>query len=410
MEPNNPVAYSQRPKVFPKILVTIIALAIGFGGGIFFQKSKNYTPVIDNVINADKEKPEGVNFSMFWEVWDLLNQHFVDTNKLDTQKMLYGAIAGLVDSLGDPYTTFFEPKESEQFAQQIKGAFGGVGIEIGERNNVLTVIAPIKDSPADKAGILAGDTILKIEAESTAGMNVGDAVERIRGEKGTPVTLTIGRSSFKEPREFKLIRDTIKIPAVSWSMLDGNVAHLKVYVFNQNVDAEFKKAASEIVNSPAKKIILDLRNNPGGLLDSAVDLAGYFLDEGATVIIQRQADGKETIFRTDHKPMLKTYPVVILVNKGSASASEILAGALRDTRHITVVGETSFGKGSVQNIFELPNGSSIKITFAKWFTPNGTSINENGIKPDIEIIKTDKDIEEKLDPQLEEALGIIKNL
>lgn len=385
-------------------------LALGFGGGVFFQKSRSTPALVAQISNTEVGKPNDVDFRMFWNVWSLLQTNYVDKGKLDSQKMLYGAIDGLVKSVGDPYTSFFPPKESEQFAQQIKGAFGGVGIELGQRDGVLTVIAPIKDSPAERAGILAGDKIYKIDGKSTEGMDVSGAVDIIRGEQGTAVTLTIVRESLKEPKDFKLLRDTIKIPAVAWKMLDNNIAYVQVFVFNQNVDSEFKKAATEIAGSSAKRIILDLRNNPGGLLDSAVDLSGFFLDKDKVVTIQREGTGKETIYRTQRNAIIKDYPLVVIVNKGSASASEILAGALRDNRGATIVGETSFGKGSVQDIFPLDKGSSIKITFAKWFTPNGTSINENGIKPDVEVKRTEEDFNNKKDPQLDKAIELIKGL
>jgi len=335
---------------------------------------------------------------------------FVDKNKLNAEAMVYGAIEGMVNSIGDPYTVFLTPKDSESFANEIKGAFGGVGIEIGERNQTLTVIAPIKDSPAEKAGIRAGDKIIKIDDKPTAGMRVNEAVALIRGEKGTTVALTISRNGEKEAREFKLTRATIKIPAVKWKLIDGDIAYIEVFSFNQNVDSEFKKAAREITQSNAKKIILDLRNNPGGLLDSSVYLAGFFQENGKTVTAERFGDGTENLFKSSGDASLKNYPLVILVNKGSASASEILAGALRDNRKVPLIGETTFGKGSVQEIHELAGGSSLKVTIAKWYTPSGASIDENGIKPDIEVKRSDEDINNEKDPQLDRAIEIIKSL
>ncbi len=362
------------------------------------------------VIHQDSGKPADVDFSTFWEVWNLLKSNYVDKDKLNTQDMINGAIDGLVHSTGDPYTTFFSPKESKQFQEQISGSFGGVGIELGMRDDILTVIAPIKDSPAQHAGILAGDKILKIDDKSTDGMKVEEAVTLIRGPQNTSVTLSIFTPNSSKAKDVKLTRQIIKIPAVEWKMLDGNVAHLQVLIFNQNVDAEFKKAAQEIANSKAKRIILDLRNNPGGLLDSAVDLSGYFLDPNSVVTIQRDGDGKETTYHTERNGLLKGYPVIILLNKGSASASEILAGTLKDNRNVLIVGETSYGKGSVQDIFQLPGKASIKITFAKWFTPSGISISKEGIKPNIEVLRSDEDIKGENDPQLDKALELIKGL
>ncbi len=410
MEQNNLVAHSQRNKIFLQVLIPLIAVAIGFGSGVYFQKSRADSPALQTIVNQDNGKPNGVDFAIFWDAWNLLHKNYVDKGNLDTQKLVYGAIDGMVNSIGDPYTVFFPPKESKAFAEQIQGSFGGVGIELGNRENMLTVVAPIKGTPAERAGILAGDRIAKIDGISTEGMKVEEAVNKIRGPKGTSVTLLITRESAKEPQDYKLIREIIKIPAVAWKMVDGNVAYLQVFIFNQNVDAEFKKAADEISRSSATRIVLDLRNNPGGLLDSAVNLSGYFLDAGTIVTTEKFGNGLGNAFKTEPNGKLKSYPLVILINKGSASASEILAGALHDQRQVTLVGETSFGKGSVQEVDELPKGSSLKITIAKWYTPNGASINENGIKPTIEASRSDEDIKNDRDPQLDKALEIIKNL
>ena len=404
------MAHSERHEVFQKVvskkyltpIIIVICLAVGFGGGLAYDRYEEQ--------RFDATKPEDVDLGTFWHVWNLLHENFVDKDNVKTQDLVYGAIEGMVGSLDDPYTVFFPPVESKAFTEQIQGAFGGVGIEIGMRDNVLTVIAPIKDTPAYSAGLLAGDRIIKIDDKSTEGMKVQEAVTLIRGPKGTTVTLTIFRESLKTTKEVQLTRETIKIPAVEWELKNGSVAYLQVLVFNQNVDEEFHKAAVEITKSSATRIVLDLRNNPGGLLDSAVNLAGYFLDEGKTVTIQREGSGSETIFKTERNALLKNYPVVILINKGSASASEILAGALRDNRNIALVGETSFGKGSVQDIFNLPQGASVKITFAKWFTPNGSSIDENGIEPNVAVERTEEDFEKDLDPQLDKALELIKSL
>ncbi len=387
----------------------IIALAVGFTGGFYFKGTRIEAPVLRDLINREVGQPEKVDFSTFWDVWNLLNTRYVDKDDFNTQDLVYGAINGLVGAVGDPYTVFLEPKESEEFAQQIKGSFSGVGIEIGLRDNVLTVIAPIKDTPAARAGLLAGDKIIKIDDKSTEGMKLNEAVQLIKGKRGTEVVLTIARKG-AENKEVPIVRDNIKIPTISWELLDDNTAYLELFVFNRNVDSEFKKAAEEIVKSNADRIILDLRNNPGGLLDSAINIASYFLGADQIVTIEKFGDGTENIFRTRPNGQLKDYPVIILINKGSASASEILAGALNDNRGVTLVGETSFGKGSVQEIAELAKKASLKITIAKWLTPNGISINDNGIEPDIRVEISGEDIENSRDPQLDKARELIKNL
>lgn len=391
-------------------LIIIVALAAGFFGGFSYARGGAIAANASALINQALGKPSSVDFGLFWEAWNSIYKNYVEKAKLSTQDMVYGAINGMVDSIGDPYTMFFTPKESKEFEQEIRGAFGGVGIEIGIRNDTLTVISPIKGTPADRAGILAQDTITMIEDKPTDGIKVQDAVNLIRGPKGTSVTITIMRNSFKAPKDITLVRETITVPTVSWRMIGTDTAYLQLYIFNENVDSDFKKAAKEIVDSGAKKIILDLRNNPGGLLDSSVNIAGYFLDPGKVVTYEKFADGTQNAYQTEQNASLKSYPLIVMINKGSASASEILAGALRDNRHIVLVGETSFGKGSVQQINSLTGGTSLKVTVAKWYTPNNYSIDQNGLKPDVSVSLSDQDIETDKDPQLDKAIELIKGL
>src|SRR3989344_3218691 len=356
------------------ILSIVISLALGFTGGFWLRdlNTANSLSVVKNLIILDNSKPENVDFSLFWKVYNDLNAKYVDKGKVDPQKILYGAIDGLVNSVGDPYTVFFEPTTSKKFQEEISGSFGGVGIEIGKRNNILTVIAPIKDTPAFKAGIKAGDKILKIDGKLTADLAIEEAVNLIRGKRGTKVVLTIQNSTTKD---VELIRDAIKIPTI------------------------------------------DLRNNPGGLLDSAINLAGWFLDKNQTVVSEVFRDGTKNEFRSDGNALLKKYPTVILMNGGSASASEILAGALHDNRGIKIVGEKSFGKGSVQELANFNNGSSLKVTIAKWLTPAGISISDKGIEADVEIKFKEEDLKEEgkieigtpgKDPQLDKAIEIVR--
>ncbi len=260
------------------LIIVVVALIAGFAGGFYYRDYQSPISVVQSLINKDAGQPDTVDFALFWNVWEILHNKYVDNDKLITQELIYGAINGMVNAVGDPYTVFLKPKESEEFKQQINGSFGGIGIEIGLRKNILTVITPIKDTPAAKAGLLAGDKIIAVDKKSTEGMKVDEAVGLIRGPKGTQVTLTIVRDGANDPKDYSMTRDTIKIPAVEWKMLDEDVAYIEMFVFNKNVDDEFKKASEEIVKSSAKKIILDVRNNPGGLLDSAVNIASYFLE------------------------------------------------------------------------------------------------------------------------------------
>ena len=297
---------------------------------------------------------------------------------------------------------------------------GGVGIEIGKRDGVLTVIAPLKDTPAYKAGLKAGDKILGVDGTPTADISIEEAVNLIRGKKGTPVVLSISSDGF-DTRDVEIIRGTIKIPTVEWSIIESEgkkIAYLQIFTFNQTVDSGFQKAVQEILKSGAEGLILDLRNNPGGLLDSAINIAGWFLDENQIVTIEAFRDGSKNEFRSSGNGSLKIYPTVVLINGGSASASEILAGALRDNKGIRLVGEKTFGKGSVQELEKFKDGSSLKVTIAKWLTPNGISISDKGIEPDIEVelpleeIKNDEfDFElgtEVKDPQLDKALELLR--
>ncbi|MDP3954530.1 MAG: S41 family peptidase [bacterium] len=387
-------------------IIIVVSLTTGFFGGFLYERSREPVPILKNLVNKDVGQPGDLDFSLFWSVWDLLHERYVDRTELDTQKLLYSAIDGLVRGVGDPFTSFLEPKESEDFAREIQGSFGGVGIEIGIRDEILTVITPIVDTPAEKAGILAGDKIIKIGDKSTEGMGLDEAVNLIRGPKGTEVVLTMFREGLKEPREFKLIRSDIRIPTVKLEIKDG-VAHLRLYVFNKNTDADFEKISKEILNSGAKGIVFDLRNNPGGLLDSAVNIAGYFLEPGSVVLNERFGNGSENVFKASGSARLKNLPVVVLINRGSASASEIVAGAMRDIRGVKLIGEKSFGKGSVQQVEDLRGGSSLKVTIAKWFTPSGASIDKNGIEPDIVVERTEEDIKAQKDPQLDRAINLL---
>lgn len=400
------------------VLTITIALIAGFAGGVFFERSNGeVSNPLKTLINRDLGQPDYADFSLFWDTWNSLHNKYVDQNKLDTKKLIYGAIQGMVNSVGDPYTVFFEPPESKKFQEEISGSFGGIGIEIGKRNNILTVIAPIKDTPAFKAGLKAGDKILRIDDKPTADLSIEEAVNLIRGKRGTPVVLTIS-SNGADTKEVEIIRDTIKIPTIAWEMIESNgkkTAYLQLFTFNQNIDSEFQRAAQEILNSGAERLIIDLRNNPGGLLDSAVNIAGWFLDKDQIVTVEAFRDGSKNEFKSRGNGSLKIYQTVILINGGSASASEIVAGALHDNRDIRLVGEKTFGKGSVQELEKFRDGSSLKVTVAKWLTPNGTSISDTGIEPDVKVELPKEKIEKEefelgtpgKDPQLDEALKIL---
>lgn len=356
-------------------------------------------------------QPEEIDFSLFWEAYHKLQEKFVDKEKFDTQKIIYGAISGMVKSLEDPYTIFLSPEETKRFEEDVKGVFEGVGMEIGIRKGQLQVIAPLEGTPAQKAGLRASDKIIKIDEKSTIDMSLEEAVNLIRGPKGTQVTLTILREGWEKPKDFKITRAVIEIPSLNWEIKDKDIAYLKLYQFSEKAGSDFRKAATEILNSPAKKIILDLRNNPGGYLEIAQDISGWFLKEGEMVVIEDFGGKREQkIYKAEGPGRFLDYPMVILINEGSASASEILAGALRDNRGIILIGEKTFGKGSVQELEKLKGGSSLKITVARWLTPKGELITDKGLEPDIKVEMNDEDYNEGRDPQLDKALEVIKEM
>jgi len=316
----------------------------------------------------------------------------------------------MVKSLDDPYTLFFTPKETKKFLEDIGGSFEGVGMEIGIRKGQLQIIAPIEGTPAQKAGLRAGDKILKIGDVLTMDITIEEAVTLIRGPKGTEVSLTVLRNEWDATKEFKIKRDVIEIPSMKLEMKVDNIAYIRLYHFSERSHLDFQEIALEVLSSPADRIILDLRNNPGGYLERAQNIAGWFLEKGQTVVIEDFGQGQEQeAYKAKGSAGLIDYPVVILLNQGSASASEILASALRDNRGIEIVGETSYGKGSVQKLEDLSDGSSLKVTIANWLTPNGDLITDKGLEPDFEVEITEEDYEQERDPQLDKAIEIIKS-
>ncbi len=394
-------------------LILIIVLSGGiFGGGYWY--GQNNRPAIEKVAglqNLEQGKDAAVDFNLFWDAWVKVQEKFVNRSKLDYQQMVYGAISGMLASLEDPYTIFMSPRENKDFSQSLQGNLEGIGAEIGMRQNIVTVVSPLEDSPAMRAGLKAGDKILKIDDKMTAGLTVDEAVSFIRGPKGTEVVLTITRDGWSEAKEFKIIRAVINIPIVKLEMKtvgDKTVAYLALYHFTDNSYYEFQKAAQEILTSKANGIIFDLRNNPGGYLESAVDIASWFLPAGQVVVTEDYGNGKNSKHKSTGINKLDSYPVVLLMNQGSASASEILAGALRDNKGAKLVGEKSFGKGSVQELEQLPGGTSLKITVAKWLTPSGHCIMDDGLEPDVKVDYTVEDFNQGLDPQLDKALELFK--
>ena len=394
-----------------KLFVPIIIVAIiaSFGAGFYVSNmSRPSVEEIKTVSNAELGKAENVDFSLFWDAWKVIEDKFVNRSKLDAQKMVYGAINGMLHALGDPYTVFMPPEENKKFSEDMKGEFGGIGAEIGMRKDILTIIAPLEGSPAKAAGLLPQDKVLKVDGKSTDGMSIDEAINLIRGPKGEAVVLNIFRDGWKDAKDFKIIRDTIVIPVIKWQMKDNKVAYIQLYHFSENSASEFKKVAQEAISAGAKSVVLDMRGNPGGYLESAVDIISWFVSDNQVVAIEDFGNGKKTEYKSVGYQKLMSYPAVLLVDAGSASASEIVAGALRDLRNIKLVGTKTFGKGSVQQVEQMRNGSSLKITVAKWLTPSGKSIMDEGLEPDEKVELTEDDINNNRDPQLDKALEMLK--
>ena len=393
----------------------IVVSGLSFYAGINYGKNQRetiYLTELSGSINPPLSNEVKSDFNLFWEAWSVLKKDYIDADTLNDQNLIYGSITGLIDSAKDPYTVFLPPKEAERFEEDIEGSFGGIGAEIGIRKEQLIIIAPLNDSPAAKAGLRAMDKILEINGTSTVGIDISEAVSYIRGPIGTEAGLLILRKDWDKPKEIKIIRSLITVPTLKWEMIsqpaEKNIAYFKLSSFNSSANRLFYQASLESLTKGTSGVILDLRNNPGGFLEVAVDLAGWFIKRGDTVVIERFKNSPEKIFKANGNEAWRNIPLVILINEGSASASEILAGALRDQLGVKLIGAKTFGKGSVQTLQELKGGSTIKVTVAKWVLPKGEVLEKKGIEPDYAVELTEADIEKEKDPQLDKAIEVLQ--
>lgn len=404
-------------RMIRRIILALAFAILFFGSGYqvaIWQRTGGGGVVGRFLTDPSLEQAEGADFSYFWEVWNRLEESYVDPSALDYNEMTYGSIEGLAQSLGDPYTQYLPPVTNKQSREDLEGAFYGVGIELGYKDGTLAVIAPLEGGPAKREGVLAGDLIINILDSDkdidtdTKGMTLTEAVRNIRGEKGKPITLTLFRDERSEAFDITIIREEIVVPTVDleYILQDGEkIAHLKLYRFGGRTDKEWLEKVGEIVANNVSGVILDLRNNPGGFLDGSIFITGEFLREG--VVVQQQGRYKTETYSINRRGSLLDVPLVVLVNKGSASASEISAGALQDHGRAMIVGEVTFGKGTVQEVQELSDGSSLHVTIAKWLLPNGKWIGDGGIIPDVEI-KDDLETED-VDEQVVRAVEILLN-
>ncbi|MBX4181562.1 S41 family peptidase [Candidatus Parcubacteria bacterium] len=389
-------------------LIAIVFFRIGVHSGM------NRIPGLTTEVTNATSGEVAVDFAPFWKAWNVLNEKYVPASTTATvvtnQEKVWGAIEGLASSLHDPYTVFFPPVENEMFETDIRGNFEGIGAEVLAQDGAITVIAPLKDSPAARAGLLSGDRIIKIDGKDTSSLTTEDAVKIIRGEAGTSVTLTIFRSGIKAPFEVKVPREVVNIPTINTKSLPGGIFDIELYSFSEQSPNLFRGALREFINSGDKKLILDLRGNPGGYLEAAIDMASWFLPSSKVVVREDFGPGKDqTSYRSRGYDIFNdNLPFIILVDKGSASAAEILAGALAEHGKAILVGETTFGKGSVQELVDITSDTSLKVTVARWLTPNGVSISEKGIEPQYKVERTIEDMKAGRDPQLDKALEILR--
>lgn len=404
-----------------RFVLILLVIASSFGLGFWtgnkdeIEDSNSVPAGIIDIITGPS-KPDNVDFSLLWEAWQVVNNEYI--GEKNSQDRVEGAVKGMVDSLDDPYTTYLSPSNNKLYLADLEGHFDGIGAELTIKDNLITVVAPLEDSPAKKAGLKAQDVIVKVDGQETKDLSFDEAIMKIRGKKGTEVVLTIFRQGEPEEKDYKIIRDTIKIKSVSLEFTgkDQDIALIKINQFGKDTIDLLRLAQKTIAEKKVDKIIVDLRNNPGGLLGTAINVASLFLaddlskyqDEPLTrgVVVTEEGKNKKKQEYIRSYEQIFDQPIVLLQNKGSASASEIFAGAIKDYNRGKVIGETSFGKGSVQNLADLSNEGSIKVTIARWFTPKGSQINKKGIDPDVKI-KDDRNNNQ--DPILAEAIKILNN-
>lgn len=398
-------------RILAVVLLPILMLVLGFELGTSYQthQLEGERGKIEELfgrsgsgelLQGDPEKQ--VDLSLFWSVWRLLDRHYVSPDQLKVDRMLYGAVSGLVDSIGDPYTVFMTPADTKTFEDTLSGTLQGIGAQLELVQGQVTVVAPLKGSPAERGGLLPQDVISEVNGVAVTGKSLDDVVKLIRGPQGTTVTLTIVRPPKHEKKTLTLTRENIHVPSVESKIVKTSTGTIAVIALNQFGDTsikEMREALTALPTADLKGLVLDLRFNGGGYLDGAVDLVSMFQKSGRVVSVDRR-DSPPEVHDVNGQPLLPDIPMAVLINKGSASASEITAGALQDNKRATIIGVQSFGKGTVQEILDLPGGSTLRVTIAKWLTPAGHDLGKKGVTPDIVVDRTAEEYQQGKDPQL----------
>ncbi|MBU6389570.1 S41 family peptidase [Patescibacteria group bacterium] len=408
--------------IFLSLLLICVIGVSGLAGFYVGRRSLNGTAIPAGVINpfgSGGQTGSGqADFSVFWQAWDLLNQNYY--GKLNNTDRLNGAISGMVAGLNDPYTLYLPPSASNLFVSDLQGSFGGIGAELQLKNNNLTIMSVLSGTPAEKAGLKAGDVIIEINGKATAQLGFNDSIDAIRGTAGTTVVLTVVRTSADKPLKISVVRGIITVKSVTTSSIGsgGDIAYIKINQFGQDTDGLLQTALQDAKDTNKKGMIIDLRNDPGGYLEAAVQAIGMVVPlhpsssianvRDRVAVIEKHRDGTEDKQQATNNPILTDVPMVVVVNGGSASASEIFSGAMRDYKRATLLGTQTFGKGSVQNLENLSNGGSIKVTIAKWFTPSGVGIDGKGLTPDVTVTLPDSVIPSTSDQQITAAIALIQ--
>lgn len=401
-------------RIFTVLSLPILTLLLGWQLGVTYEKNQlqEQTDKLNMLFSGqtgsgqvvtDPEKE--VDLSLLWGVWRLMQRHYIAPEELQTTPLMFGAVEGMVRAVGDPYTVFMTPSQNSDFRKALEGKLQGIGAELSFKDGLIVVVNPLKGSPAAAAGLLPEDIIIEVDGTDIAGENLNQVVQRIRGTKGTTVTLKIVREGNTDPITLAIVRDDINIPSIESEVkktATGSVGYVALNQFGDTSIDEFRAALTSFEKEPIKGIIMDLRFNGGGYLDGAVELTSIFLKKGEVVSVEHR-EGEPQRHYVSGRPTHPDIPLVILINQGSASASEIVAGALQDHKRATIIGMKSFGKGTVQEVIDLPGGSSLRVTTARWLTPNGRNLGKEGVHPDIVVDRTAKDYETKNDPQLQAA-------